>query len=212
MNKNPAFMSTQTRGLLVGVLARLIQIDRPVPQRSDDEIAAEVARNYSWNFTVNLLDGLFFWLGASFISATTILPLFLSKLTTNPLPFGILATLAQAGWFLPQLLTANAMERVARKKPVVVNLGLFLERLPIWVIALTAFIAARSPGWAAALLLLGYAWNAIGSGTVAIAWQDLIARCFPVDRRGRFLGLTMFLGAGAAYAVWSARRRPPRPV
>ncbi len=181
----------------MAVIAWLLQLDRPVPQRSEDEIAAEVARNYSWNFTVNLLDGVFFWLGASFISATTILPLFLSKLTTNPLPFGILATLAQAGWFLPQLLTANAMERLARKKPVVVNLGLFMERLPIWVMVATAFVATRSPEWAVVLLLLSYAWNAIGSGVMAIAWQDLIARCFPIDRRGRFLGLTMFLGAGA---------------
>lgn len=182
----------------MAVLAWLLRLDRPVPPRSDDEIAAEVARNYPWNFTVNLLDGISFWLGASFISSTTILPLFLSKLTTNPLPFGILATLAQAGWFLPQLFTANAMERLARKKPVVVNLGLFLERLPIWAMVLTAFVAVHSPVWAVVLLLLSYAWHAIGSGIVAISWQDLIARCFPVDRRGRFMGLTMFLGAGAA--------------
>lgn len=199
------------RGLFKIVLAWLLQLDRPVPPRSDDEIAAEVARNYSWNFTVNLLDGIFFWLGASFISGTTILPLFLSKLTTNPLPFGILAALAQAGWFLPQLFTANAMERLARKKPVVVNLGLFLERLPIWVIVLTAFVAVHSPAWAVVLLLLSYAWNALGSGIVAISWQDLVARCFPVDRRGRFMGLTMFLGAGAAaisaaFSTWLLER------
>ncbi|MGQ9841586.1 MAG: MFS transporter [Anaerolineae bacterium] len=191
---------TSTRGPFMTALAWLLQLDRPVPARSDDEIAAEVARNYPWNFTVNLLDGVFFWLGASFISSTTILPLFLSKLTTNPLPFGILATIAQAGWFLPQLFTANFMERLARKKPVVVNLGLFLERLPIWAMVLTALVAARFPLLAVILLLLSYAWHAFGAGIVAISWQDLVARCFPVDRRGRFLGLTMFLGAGAGAA------------
>ncbi len=195
----------------MAALAWLLQLDRPVPPRSEDEIAAEVARNYPWNFTVNLLDGIFFWLGASFISSTTILPLFLSKLTSNPLPFGILATLAQAGWFLPQLFTANAMERLARKKPVVVNLGLFLERLPIWAMVLTAWVAAHFPSLAVVLLLLSYAWNAIGAGIVAISWQDLIARCFPVDRRGRFMGLTMFLGAGAgavgaAFSTWLLER------
>lgn len=198
MIQHPPPVPARQRGPFMAALAWLLQLDRPVPSRSDDEIAAEVARNYPWNFTVNLLDGISFWLGASFIASTTILPLFLSKLTTNPVPFGILATIAQAGWFLPQLFTANTMERLARKKPVVVNLGLFLERLPIWAIVLTALVAGHSPSLAIVLLLFSYAWHAIGAGVVAISWQDLIARCFPVDRRGRFMGLTMFLGAGAA--------------
>ena len=43
----------------------------------------------------------------------------------------LLAVIAQSAWFLPQLFTANAVERLSRKKPVVVNLGLFLERMPI---------------------------------------------------------------------------------
>ena len=54
------------------VLAWLLQLDRPVPQRSEDELVAETERNYSWNFAVNLLDGVWFMFGASFISATTI--------------------------------------------------------------------------------------------------------------------------------------------
>lgn len=185
------------RGPFKAVLAWLLQLDRPVPVRSDDEIAAEVDRNYSWNYAVNLLDGVLFMLGASFISSSTILPLFLSKLTTNPLAFGLLAVIAQAGWPLPQLFTANFMERLARKKPVVVNLGLLSERIPIFVILAAALVASRSPALALALLLIGYAWHAFGAGIVAVSWQDLIARCFPVDRRGRFFGVTSFLGAGS---------------
>ena len=70
-----------------------------MPQRTEDELVAEVERNYNWNFAVNLLDGTWIMFGASFISATTILPLFLSKLTTNPLAYGALAVIAEAGWF-----------------------------------------------------------------------------------------------------------------
>lgn len=193
------------------MLAWLLQLDRPVPPRTDDEIAAEVERNYTWNFTVNLLDGVIFTFGSSFISSTTILPLFLSKLTTNPLAFGLLAVLAQAGWFLPQLFTANLMERLARKKPVVVNLGMFLERLPIWVMLTAAFVASRRPVLALALVLGGYAWHALGAGIVAVSWQDLIARCFPVTRRGKFFGTTSFVGAGvgavgAVLSTWLLNR------
>lgn len=109
----------------------LLQVDPPVPQRDEAEVTAEMNRNFRWNFVVNVLDGSSFMLGLSFISATTIVPLFLSKLTDSAIPIGLAAVIAQGSWFLPQLFTANVVERLARKKPVVINLGFFTERLPI---------------------------------------------------------------------------------
>ncbi|MBI1878131.1 MAG: MFS transporter, partial [Chloroflexi bacterium] len=103
-------------------LRRLLQLDQPAPPRSENEIAAEVERNYRWNFTFNLLDGVVFWFAFSFASATTIVPLFVSKLSLNPLLIGLVAVIAQSSWYLP--------------------------------------------------------------------------RCFPVNRRGRFFGLTTFIGTG----------------
>jgi len=195
------------------VLIWLLRLDQPVPQRSDDEIAAEVARNYRWNFAVNLLDGVFFWFGFSFMSSATILPLFISKLTSNPLAFALLAMLAQGGWFLPQLLTANWVERLPRKKPVVVNLGLFLERLPVWFMVVAALMAGRWPLPALVLFFCSFAWHGLGAGAVATSWQDMIARCFPVERRGRFFGVTMFAGAGtgalgAGVSTWLLKAYP----
>jgi len=182
------------------LLRWLLRVDLPVPVRAEHELAAEAERNYKWNFAVNLLDGANFWFGASFISSSTILPLFVSKLTSDPLPLGLLAVIAQSGWFLPQLFTANAVGRLARKKPVVVNLGLFLERLPVWFMAWAALLALRWPAPALALFLFSYAWHGLGAGIVATSWQDLIANCFPVNRRGGFIGLTNFLGAGTGAA------------
>jgi MFS family permease len=185
----------------------LLQTNRAVPLRSDDEIAAEVERNYRWNFTVNLLDGATFWFGITFISSSTIAPLFISKLTDSPLPIGLVAAIAQSAWFLPQVFTANVVEQLPRKKPIVINLGFFLERLPMWMLVLSALVAGVSPLLALLLFFTGYAWHGLGAGTIATAWQDLIARCFPVDRRGRFFGLANFLGAGmgvvgSAFSTW----------
>ncbi|MGW8317939.1 MAG: hypothetical protein ACWGPS_01750, partial [Candidatus Promineifilaceae bacterium] len=70
-------------------LRRLLQMDRPVPERTDAEMAAEVERHYPWNFVVNLLDVADFWFGLSFISSATIVPLFISKLTPNPIAIGL---------------------------------------------------------------------------------------------------------------------------
>ncbi len=177
-------------------LRRLLELDRPVPAVSDAEAAAEAQRNYRWNFTVNLLDGAAFWFGISFVSSSTIAPLFVSKLTDSTVPLGLLAMVAQGAWFLPQLFTANAVERLARKKPVIVNVGFFLERLPMWLLIPAALLASASSSLALALFLFGYALHAVGAGVVATAWQDLIARCFPVEKRGRFLGVTTFIGTG----------------
>ncbi len=185
----------------------LLQMDQPVAAQTDAEIQAFVAQHYRWNFTVNLLDGASFWFGLSFISSTTIVPLFISKLTDSPLAIGLAAVIAQGAWYLPQLFTANFVERLARKKPVIVNLGLFLERMPMWIIVLAAAVAGWSPRVALLLFFVGYAFHGLGAGVVATAWQDLIARCFPVDRRGRLLGTTQFIGTGtgalaASLSAW----------
>lgn len=191
----------------------LLQIDQSVLPRTDAEIVIEAEQNYRWNFAVNLLDGVSFWFGLSFISSTTIVPLFISKLTDSTLAIGLVAVIAQGAWFLPQLFTANVVERLARKKPVVVNLGFFLERLPMWLIVLAALAAGRSTTAALLLFLLGYAWHGLGAGVIATAWQDMLARCFPVARRGRFFGTTMFVGAGigamgAGFSAWMLRTFP----
>ena len=185
----------------------LLRVDPPAAERSALDLAAEVERNYRWNFTFNLLDGATFWLGLSFMSSATIVPLFVSKLTSSQLAIGLIAVIANSGWFLPQLFTANVVQRLPRRKPVVINLGFFTERLPLWLLPLAALLAVEAPTLALVLFFLGYAGHAVGAGLVATAWQDLVARIFPVDRRGRFFGITTFVGngtgaLGATFSAW----------
>jgi MFS family permease len=189
------------------ILRWLLQLDKPVPVRTETEVIAERDRNYRWNFAVNLTDVSFFWFGLSFISFATIIPLYISKLTDSPIPIGIAALISQGSWFLPQVFTANSIEQLARKKPVIVNLGFFTERLPMWLLVFSAVIAVRNPTLALIIFLVSYAWHGFGAGLVATAWQDLLARCFRVERRGRFMGTSFFIGglAGAVAAGFSVQ-------
>lgn len=177
------------------LLRKLLQLDQPVPVRPEAEVIAERDRNYRWNFSVNLGDVSSFWFGLSFISSATIVPLYISKLSASPIWIGLAAVLAQGAWYLPQLFTANFVEQLPRKKAMVVNLGLFTERLPLWIICLSPLAALKSPALALFIFFLGYAWHGLGAGLVATSWQDLLARCFPVHRRGRFMGLSFFVGS-----------------
>jgi MFS family permease len=201
-----SFLPTLKHGTAI-LFARLLQTDRPVPSRTESELEAERDRNYNWNFIVTTIDTSAFGFGASLISASTIVPLFISKLTTSTLPIGIAAMIAGSSWFLPQLFSANFTEQVARKKPIVANLGFFTERLPLFFIILSAAIAIQAPDAALILFLVSFAWHGFGAGLLAPAWQEMVARCSPVEKRGRYLGTGMFIGmiTGVAGASLSTR-------
>lgn len=183
---------------------------RMIPEMTmTDSPAAEieVERNYRFNFIVNVLDGTLFWWGSSFFSTRTILPLYVSRLTDSTVAVGLLATISAAGWLLPQLFTANWVQRLPRKKEAPVRVGLFTERLPVILLAPAAWLAGRVPGLALVVFFALYAWHVIGAGVVAVGWQDMIANVIPVDRRGRFFGVTNFGGTatgvlGALAAAW----------
>ncbi|RME50727.1 MAG: MFS transporter [Caldilineae bacterium] len=189
-------MSYGLAGWSRALVRRLLEIDRPVQEQSEAELEAQMLRDYPWNFTVNFLDGAFFWLGLSFASSVTILPLFVSKLSDNPFLIALVAILGQASWYLPQLFTAGVIESVPRKKPFVVNVGFFTERLPMWLLPVAALASLRSPTLALVLFFLAYAAHGLGAGLIAPAWSDMLARCFPVNKRGRFFGVTSFVGTG----------------
>lgn len=95
----------------------------------------QIERHYRHNFIVNALDGAFFWCGASFISTNTILPMYVSRLTDSKLALGLLSMIVGMGWLAPQLLTANWVQRLPRKKVLPVHLGFFSERLPVILMA-----------------------------------------------------------------------------
>jgi MFS family permease len=187
------------------LLRRILEVDKPHASFEGEQLQREIERSYRWNLTVSIIELALFWFGLSFIASGTILPLFFSKLTDSTLVFGLVALLAQGGWYLPQLFTANGAERVPRMLPVMVNVGFFVERLPLFLLVVAAALAMRSPTLALVLALIAYGWHVLGTGAVAPAWQELVGRCFPVERRGRFMGTGGFVGTatGALGAIAS---------
>jgi len=160
-------------------------------------LSSQVQRDYRWNFLFNTLDGATFWLGMSFISAAIILPLFVRHFTERPVLIGLISFINVAGPLLPQMFVANAVERAPRKKFFPVTIGFFLERIPIFLLAPMAyFLAVRSPDLTLVFFFLLYAWHNFGAGVIVVGWQDMIAKIIPVEKRGRFFGITNFVGNG----------------
>jgi MFS family permease len=164
---------------------------------SNTDVQQQIERNYNWNFLVNVLDGANFWFGMSFFSSTIILPLFVSHFTNNPMIIGLIPFLGWGGVYLPQLFVANWVERAPRKKFFPVTLGFFLERLPIFLLVpMTYFLARSQPILTVVLFFVLYTWHNTGAGVIIVGWQDLIAKIIPVEKRGRFFGITNFIGNG----------------
>jgi MFS family permease len=165
-------------------------------ETAQGSLQGQIERDFRHNALAHLLDGAFFWFAMSFIATNTIVPLWISNLTDSTLLIGLGPALHVGGWYLPQLFTANWVQRLERKRVAPVNVGFFTERLPLMLIAPAALLAVRSEMLALIAFFFLYAWASVGAGVVAVGWQDLFAKTIPRDRRARLFGLTNFVGMG----------------
>lgn len=169
-----------------------------LPTQTDEAIHNQVLRNYRHNFLMNALDGASYWFGFSFITPTIILPLYINHFTSSPLLIGLIGFISTAGFLLPQLFTANLVERAPLKRVFPVKYGFFFERIPVLLFAPSALLfALDSPTWALISFFLLYIWYNFGTGLTVVGWQDMFAKVFPVETRGKAFGITNFIGTAS---------------
>ena len=165
-----------------------------------------IEKNRDWNFTVNVLDNMFYALAISLVSQETIMPLLVGRLTDSTIAVGLIPAIFSLSFLLPQLLVANHAQGLKRKLPFVLLLSGLLQRLPYPLIGLALlFFAVEAPGLALALFFVGIAAAALGGGVVTPAWFSMIGKVIPVRRRGIFFGLAdgggLLMGVAGAYFV-----------
>lgn len=169
------------------------------------------SNNYNWNFVVNCTDSSANGFSRSLVSASTILPLFVSHLTQNTLIIGLLVAIINSFWLLPQIFAANFIERIDQKKKVITKYGIFLDRLPFFFMFISSLFARRYSTVALIIFAISIVWHGLGEGIIVVAWRSMLAKLFPVQRRGRFFGVSNALdslfgviGSGVATYVLSA--------
>lgn len=168
------------------------------------------------NFLFNTLHQLTLYFGDSFAAYQTILPVFAATLTNSPVLIGLVPAIVDAGWYLPQMFFAPVLERLPRRKPVVLIAGV-IERLPYLLMALLAgWLSQQREGVAIGVFLFLLSWKALTGGFAGLAWQDFIAKVIPGWLRGRFFGVSHFggklfgLAAASITGVILARMPYPR--
>jgi len=165
----------------------------------------EINKHLRYNFTVSVMDGAFFGLALGFASFVTILPLFVSTMTDSAILIGLIPAIHSVGWQLPQLFTARQVTRLSRYKPTVILMTIH-ERLPFLGLAAVAWFLPTLGREMALLLTFGLlTWQGLGGGFTATAWQSMIGKIIPAERRGIFFGTqaaaaNLFASGGAVLA------------
>ncbi len=185
-------MSTEPRPLAGGVAEQ-----RTSNAQADPE-AERIARH---NFVSLVGDGLFFTFGTAFYDSTSVLPVFVSTLTSSSVLIGLSLTIRNLGWMLPQVFVARYVGPMERKKPITVAAS-SVQRLSLFLISIMTLIwAGRRPELALVGYFAGLAVFSLGDGVTSVPWTDIVGRSVPHQRRGRLFGMMQVAGGILAFGA-----------
>jgi len=146
-----------------------------------------VERNLPGNFAALLAHGFLGQTGFRLVNAPTFLPHFASELAGSASGGTILRAVQSLGQFVSPLAAVSVVEH----RPYVKRMGIVFGsamRLQILFLALVALFVPSSR------LALWLVWGFVGlfglaQGLQGVAFQVIIAKVIPIERRGRLLGL-----------------------
>src|SRR5262245_28592775 len=154
------------------------QIDTPVQDPAD-----EVERNLPFNFSAMLVHGLLGQTGFRLVNAPTFLPHFAAELAGAASGGTVMRAVQSLGQFLSPLLAVSMIEH----RPYAKRMGVIFGSAMRVQIALLGLVALFVPQPALALALV---WTFVGlfglaQGMQGVAFQIVMAKVIPLDRRGR---------------------------
>lgn len=169
------------------------------------------------NFVAFLVDWICFGVFFSFVSLNSVLPGFVRELGGSEPVVGLISTIFNGGWVLPQLGVAAALRGRPRTKPIMLA-ATTISRAMFLLLALAVWTG--TPRYPTAMLVIFF--TAIGlftvlDGVASVTWFDLMARAVPLERRGRLVGMGQvvsgLLGAAAGGLVSTILASPsPTPL
>jgi MFS family permease len=150
-------------------------------------------KHYRRNFWCFVLDFGLFGAALAFIGQSTVIPGYLTALGASSATIGLMSSLQNASWLLPQLFAARALAAKPFKKPYILRPAA-AGRVLFLFLALALWGTGAQPAWLMLLLsamaIIGF-W--IGDGLASVSWFDLLSKAIPATRRGRMIGIGQVL-------------------
>jgi MFS family permease len=149
--------------------------------------------NFKRNFTLGVLNGTFFMAALAFVAGSTVLPVFISKLTDSNIIVGIISHVEWFGWLFPQIFAASIL--VHRKRVLSFYNGLSAIRLILFAVTIALiFYFADNPTAILISFAIGFTIFSLFSGLAGLAFMEVVGKTIPNTKRGSFFGLRFFSG------------------
>lgn len=145
--------------------------------------------HFRWNVAWFTVDYILFGIGMAFLNQSTVLPSFVSLLTSSATLVGLVATIQSGAWLLPQLFAASLVAGRPRKRPLMLRAAMVGRPAYLILAALTLALGAEQPALLLATLYLSMAVFGICDGLTSVPWFDILGKTIPPDVRGRLLGV-----------------------
>jgi MFS family permease len=153
-------------------------------------------RHFKRNFFFGVSNGVFFNFAWAFISTSTVLPLFISRLTSSKLLVGLASTLEALGWFLPQVAIAAMTLHRRNQMPVYKWVAFLRGAVFLTFTALVFLLGKYDPVYLLLAFFFLFSLYSLGGGLAGVAFMDIVGKAIPADKRGSFFGMRMLLGGG----------------
>jgi len=153
-------------------------------------------KHFKRNFFLGVSNGVLFNFAWAFTSTSTVLPLFISKLTPSQILIGLASTLEALGWFLPQIAIAAMTLHRKKQKPVYIKTA-FLRGGSFLVFAILVFLLGKEkPAYLLATFFFLFSIYSFGGGLAGVSFTDIVGKTIPQEKRGSFFGMRMLVGGG----------------
>jgi MFS family permease len=151
------------------------------------------------NFRLGVLNGAIYQTGEGLIDANTVIPLFLSRLTSSNALIGMASALSDLGWLLPQVFVAPWAARF--KRQILLYRGAAAVRgLALAALAALVWPLRDRPDLLLVAFFACYTVFAMAAGFGGVAFMEVVGRVVPSERLGAFWSQRLFFG-GLGLAV-----------
>jgi MFS family permease len=158
----------------------------------------QTRENFWRNFLLLALDSSAFTFAIAMFSQDTILPYFVTRLTSNAVLVGLVPAVYFLGYYTPQLFGAYLASRRTRRKPMILTI-IFTQRLGLLLIALSAQSAGVLPPEASlGLFFFAFLFFSLLNGLIGPAYSDFISKHI-ITLRGFFYGITFAVSGGVGF-------------
>jgi len=148
-----------------------------------------------WNYIAHAVEGGLYIGGLAFVAANSVLPRMVELLGGPDWVISLSPVLTMVGFNLPPLLTAPLVETLDRVKPLLMLTGVF-QRVPYLCAGLLLYYLGESHRVAVLwVVILTPLISGLAGGLIVTAWQELVAKTVPNNRRSSIFATRNIISA-----------------